>query len=92
MSNLTVSVDADLNEKVREIIADVLEVETFELTEDSSFEDDFGADSLLTIEMFARFEKELGIAIPQDEMAQLDTLDQAYSLVARNAAQESAGV
>ncbi|WP_326568624.1 phosphopantetheine-binding protein [Amycolatopsis rhabdoformis] len=84
--------DAVISEKLREdvkqIISEVLEVEPAELSEDGSFENDYDADSLLVIEMFARFERSLGVKIPQDEMIELDTLPAAYALVARHSAGE----
>ncbi|MEV6876071.1 acyl carrier protein [Amycolatopsis sp. NPDC051128] len=74
------AISGDLREKVRQIVLDVLEIDTAELTEESSFIDDFGADSLLVIEMFARFERQLGIRIPKDEMTDLPDLPAAYAI------------
>ncbi|MGX1670447.1 acyl carrier protein [Streptomyces sp. NPDC055400] len=77
-----------LREKVREIVADVLEAEAADLTDESSFADDFDADSLLVIEIFSRFERDLGIKIPQDELTELDDLPTAYALVEKHVAAE----
>jgi acyl carrier protein len=76
-------ISEDLREKVRQIVADVLEIDVAELTDESSFVDDFGADSLLVIEMFARFERQLGIRIPKDEMTDLPDLPAAYAIAAK---------
>jgi acyl carrier protein len=85
-------VPAETAETVRAIIADVLEIDAAELTEESNFEDDFGADSLLVIEMFSRFEKELGISIPQEDLVQLNDLSAAYQVVGRSLKRETVGV
>ncbi|MFC7331441.1 acyl carrier protein [Marinactinospora rubrisoli] len=86
------TVSAELREKVRAIIADVLEVDAAELSENSSFADDFEADSLMSIEMFSRFERDLGISIPQDELVDLDDLATAYELVGRHGSAEATRV
>ncbi|MEU4656919.1 phosphopantetheine-binding protein [Streptomyces sp. NPDC023723] len=74
-----------MREKIREIVADVLEAEP---ADESSFADDFEADSLLVIEIFSRFERDLGIKIPQDELTELDDLPTAYALVEKRVAAE----
>ncbi|MEP7086543.1 MAG: acyl carrier protein, partial [Gemmatimonadota bacterium] len=52
---------ADLEEKVKEIIAKELGVEREKLTNDASFMEDLGADSLDTVELVMEFEKEFNI-------------------------------
>ncbi|MDA2809381.1 acyl carrier protein [Nocardiopsis sp. RSe5-2] len=81
----------DLRGRVHAIVAEVLEVEADELTEESSFAEDFEADSILVIEIFSRFERDLGIKIPQEDLTELDDLPAAYALVARYATAEPAG-
>ncbi|MFC4564289.1 acyl carrier protein [Nocardiopsis mangrovi] len=90
MTEITISVE--LRDKVREIIADVLEVDADQLTDQSSFADDFEADSLMSIEIFSRFERDLGITVPQDQLTDLDDLATAYDIVAKHAVQEVSGV
>lgn len=89
MSEIVLS--EDLRERVRTIVADVLEVDPAEITEESSFVDDLDADSLLVIEIVARFEKDLGLKIPQELLGELDNLPAAYDLVARAGVPEAAG-
>ncbi|MBZ4019416.1 hypothetical protein CCS38_27455 [Streptomyces purpurogeneiscleroticus] len=69
--------------RIREIVADVLEVPTEEVGEEHSFAGDFDADSLLIIEMASRLEKQLGIEIPQEDLVDLDNLETAYRLIAQ---------
>ncbi|GHF41978.1 acyl carrier protein [Streptomyces mashuensis] len=76
-------ISGELREKVRAIVADVLEVDAEELTGNSSFVDDFDADSLLVIEIYSRFERDLGIKIPQSDVTELDDLTTAYELVSK---------
>jgi acyl carrier protein len=83
MSEITIS--DELRTGVREIVAAVLEVDEAELTDGSHFVDDFDADSLLIIEMYARFERNLGVRIPQEDVVELDDLPTAYEVVARHA-------
>jgi acyl carrier protein len=87
MSEIIIS--NELRESVREIVAGVLEVEPTELIDQSSFVDDFDADSLLVIEMYAQFERSLGIKIPQEDVIELDNLPTAYEVVAAHASQKA---
>ncbi|MEU9289302.1 acyl carrier protein [Streptomyces sp. NPDC048275] len=81
--NLASSLSPELRIRVRDIVAEVLEVPADEVDETKSFAEDFDADSLLVIEIFSRFERQLGIKIPQDELTDLDDLGAAYELIAR---------
>ncbi|ARX84619.1 MULTISPECIES: acyl carrier protein [Streptomyces] len=90
MSDIVIS--EEQRERVRAVVADVLEADLDALTDRSSFADDFEADSLLVIEIFSRFERDLGIKIPQEAMTELDDLPSAYALVAAHSAPEALGV
>ncbi|MEV0260947.1 phosphopantetheine-binding protein [Streptomyces sp. NPDC050617] len=85
------NISDELRQQIREIVADVLEAELADLTDGSSFVDDFDADSLLVIEIFSRFERDLGIRIPQEDLTELDDLPAAYALVARHHARTAVG-
>ena len=52
--------------KVKEIIIDKLGLEESEVTNEASFANDLGADSLDTVELIMEFEKEFNIQIPDD--------------------------
>lgn len=82
--NLEQSLSPELRSRVRDIVAEVLEVSADEVDEHKSFAEDLDADSLLVIEIFSRFERQLGIRIPQEELTDLDDLGTAYALVARH--------
>ena len=68
---------ADLDEKVKEIIAKELGVERDKLTNEASFMEDLGADSLDTVELVMEFEKEFNIAIPDEDAEKLRTVGDA---------------
>lgn len=72
-------------EELRDVVAEVLEVETEELTDEGDFQADYEADSLRAIEMLARIEKKYRIEIPQKELAQMRNLKTVYEVTARHA-------
>lgn len=72
-------------EQLREIIAEVLEVETDELTDTGDFAEEYQADSLRAIEILARIDKEFKVEIPQSELPELRNLKATYEAVARHA-------
>ena len=53
--------------KVKEIIVEKLGVDPSEVTENASFTNDLGADSLDIVELVMDFEKQFGIEIPDDD-------------------------
>ena len=70
---------ADLEEKVKEIIAKELGVERDKLTNEASFMEDLGADSLDTVELVMEFEKEFNIDIPDEDAEKLRTVGDAIN-------------
>ena len=58
---------SDVASKVKAIIVDKLGVDDGEVTNEASFTNDLGADSLDTVELIMEFEKEFDLAIPDDE-------------------------
>ena len=68
---------AELEEKVKNIIAKELGVEMEKLTDDASFMEDLGADSLDTVELVMEFEKEFNIDIPDEDAEKLRTVGDA---------------
>ncbi|HET6741265.1 MAG TPA: acyl carrier protein [Kribbella sp.] len=72
-------------EELRELVADVLELEPEELTGDGNFVEEYEADSLRAIEMLARIEKKYRIEIPQSELEKMENLDAVYTVTAGHA-------
>ena len=70
---------ANHSEKVKDIIANELGVEREKLTNEASFIDDLGADSLDIVELVMEFEKEFNIDIPDEEAEKLRTVGDALN-------------
>ena len=61
-------------EKLKKVIAEVLNVDKAEITMDTTFEDDLGADSLDLFELVMAVEEEYGVEIPAEELEKLTTV------------------
>lgn len=70
---------SEIASKVKAIIVDKLGVEESEVTNEASFTNDLGADSLDTVELIMEFEKEFGISIPDDQAEKIGTVGDAIS-------------
>ncbi|MDX1285593.1 MAG: acyl carrier protein [Draconibacterium sp.] len=70
---------SDVAAKVKAIIVDKLGVDESEVTNEASFTNDLGADSLDTVELIMEFEKEFDLAIPDDEAEKISTVGEAVS-------------
>ncbi|MBU0518157.1 acyl carrier protein [bacterium] len=68
-----------LEDKVKEIIADELGVDSAEVVEEASFINDLGADSLGTVELVLAFEKEFGIEIPEEDAEKMTSVGDAIN-------------
>ena len=64
---------SEIASRVKAIIVDKLGVEESEVTNEASFTNDLGADSLDTVELIMEFEKEFGISIPDDQAEKIGT-------------------
>ena len=61
-------------EKMKEIIAEQLGVEEDEITPDTSFKEDLGADSLDLFELVMAFEEAYNVEIPSEDLEKLETV------------------
>ena len=66
-----------IERQVREIIINELGVEPEKVTDDASFVEDLGADSLDTVELVMAFEEEFGIDIPDEDAEKMRTVGDA---------------
>ena len=66
-----------IDEKVKQIIVEQLGVDAGEVTDEASFIDDLGADSLDTVELVMAFEEEFGVEIPDDAAEKITTVGEA---------------
>ena len=76
---------SEVAERVKAIIVDKLIVEETEVTNEASFTNDLGADSLDTVELIMEFEKEFGISIPDDQAEKITTVGDAIAYIEANA-------
>jgi acyl carrier protein len=72
-------------EKVKELIAEQLGIEEDEITLESSFVDDLGADSLDIVELIMAIEEEFTIEIPDEDAEKMITVNDAVTYVKENA-------
>ncbi len=72
---------SDITSKVKFIIVDKLGVDESEVTNEASFTNDLGADSLDTVELIMEFEKEFDIQIPDDQAENIATVGQAINYI-----------
>ena len=76
---------SDIASRVKKIIVDKLGVDEAEVTNEASFTNDLGADSLDTVELIMEFEKEFSISIPDDQAEKIATVGQAVDYITANA-------
>ena len=80
---------ANVQEKVRSIIAEQLGVKPEQVTPQASFIDDLGADSLDTVELVMALEEEFGVEIPDEEAEKLVTVGDAIKYIEDKAGQKA---
>ena len=76
---------SEIASRVKAIIVDKLGVEESEVTNEASFTNDLGADSLDTVELIMEFEKEFGISIPDDQAEKIGTVGDGVSYIEEHA-------
>ncbi|MFW5656715.1 MAG: acyl carrier protein [Bacteroidota bacterium] len=76
---------SDIASRVKAIIVDKLGVDESEVTNEASFTNDLGADSLDTVELIMEFEKEFNIGIPDDQAENISTVGDAINYIEENA-------
>ena len=77
---------SDIAARVKKIIIDKLGVDESEVTNEATFTNDLGADSLDTVELIMEFEKEFNISIPDEQAETITSVGQAIAYVEQNVA------
>ena len=72
---------SEVAQKVKSIRVEKLGDELEEVTDEASFTNDLGADSLDTVELIMEFEKEFGIQISDDQTEKISTVGEAIKLI-----------
>ncbi len=70
---------ASVAERVKQIIVNKLGVEESQITNEASFTNDLGADSLDTVELIMEFEREFNISIDDSEAEKIQTVGNAIN-------------
>jgi acyl carrier protein len=78
MAESTTTVDKD---DLRQIIADVMDIEEEKVTDDARFVEDLGVDSLMALEVTVHLEKKYHIKLAEPEMSEVTTLQKTYELL-----------
>lgn len=74
-----------VDDKVKSIIVEQLGVDADEVTDNASFTDDLGGDSLDIVELVMAFEEEFDIEIPDEEAEKIGTVAEAVAYIAAHA-------
>lgn len=76
----------ELLKKIKTIVADKLSISEDQVTEEASFIDDLGADSLDTVELVMALEDKFDMNIPDEEAEKLTTVGKAMDYILANLA------
>jgi acyl carrier protein len=72
---------SDVADRVKKIVVEHLNVDAEKVTDNASFIEDLGADSLDTVELVMAFEEEFGIEIPDDAAESIVTVGDAVKFI-----------
>ena len=75
---------SDTADRVKKIVIEHLGAEEAKVTEEASFIDDLGADSLDIVELVMAFEEEFGVEIPDDAAEKITTVRDAIEYIDAN--------
>lgn len=75
---------SSIEDRVKKIVAEQLCVKEGEVSNDASFVDDLGADSLDTVELVMALEEEFETEIPDEEAEKITTVQLAISYINEN--------
>jgi acyl carrier protein len=73
----------NIEERVKEIIADQLGISVDQIKPESKFVDDLGADSLDVVELIMAFEEEFGVEIPDEDAEKIATVQDVLDYIAK---------
>jgi len=73
-----------IEEKIKKIICEQLEVDEKDVIPEASFVDDLGADSLDQVELIMAMEEEFGISISDEEAEKIATVRNAIEYIEKN--------
>ncbi len=68
--------------RVKNVVSNVLKIESSEITDEANFVFDLGADSMQSVELVAGFEEEFDIEMDQDRALEVQNIDDAVNFIA----------
>ncbi|MEY4577480.1 MAG: hypothetical protein RL701_2183 [Pseudomonadota bacterium] len=74
----------DIAQKVKEIVAQQLDVDIAEVKDEAQFIEDLGADSLAIVELVLAFEEQFEIDIPDEDTEQIRTVQDAVTYIQKH--------
>ena len=70
----------NLEQDVKDLIADIIEVDVASLDPDANLVEDLGMDSMMALEILASLEKRFKIKLPEDELPKITTVNSAIEV------------
>ena len=74
---------SDIQRRVQSVVANVLKIDAKEVSPDSNFVFDLGADSMKSVELIAGFEEEFNIEMDEDKAREVQTVSGAVDFIAQ---------
>ena len=75
--------ETQINDELKEMMAEIMETETEEIKDDAQFVQDLGMDSMMALEILASLEKKYKIVIPEEELLKFTTLNDTVEVVSK---------
>jgi acyl carrier protein len=76
---------ANLEQEVKALIADIIEMDPGEIDGDAHLVEDLGMDSMMALEILAALEKKFRIKLPEDELPKITSVNKAIELTRKYA-------
>ncbi|QIK69713.1 acyl carrier protein [Erysipelothrix sp. HDW6C] len=70
-----------MNDKIKNIVAEILDIEAGTIAEDASILDDLGADSIAVMEIVMELEGEYGVEVPTEDILTLKTVNDIVAYI-----------
>jgi acyl carrier protein len=76
--------NAEIQQRVEKVVAQVLKVDPKDLKAESNFAFDLGADSMSSVALVAAFEEEFDIEMEEDKAREVQTVGEAVEFIAQS--------
>lgn len=70
-----------LENEVRKLVADIVEIEPGQITPEANFVEDLGMDSMMALEVLAALEKKYKLKIPEENLTKMTNLTQVLEVI-----------